>query len=186
MKRSELIRPVAVGLAFLLAMIAALKLVYLLFPGLESGLQKFVEAWGLLGVFVGVFVGSSLFPFPTDAFFVSAVSLSKDAFAVAVVGIVAAFAGTLLNYFIARWFSRAFVEKIAGKKALEEARKLVDSYGPGAILVFGVIPVSPVFDSMTFVAGLGGMDAKKFAFYSFVSRVIHYGGLAMFAAKFFG
>jgi len=186
MKRSDLAKSAFFGIAIILLLVLGLKSVNYFFPGLDSQLQSFVASYGLAGVFVGVFVGSTLLPFPTDAFFVSTVSFSPDVFSVVAVAIVAAFSATLLNYFLARWLSKSVVEKWVGKEKISEARKWMDSYGPAAILLFGILPVSPFFDTMTFAAGLAEMDWKKFALFSLVSRIIHYGGLALFAAKIVG
>ncbi|MFA6049058.1 MAG: VTT domain-containing protein [Candidatus Micrarchaeia archaeon] len=184
MKHSEILRATLFGVGSLLLMIVAMKFFSGFFPGLHAQLQGFVAAYGLWGVFAGVFVGSTIFPFPTDAFFVSTVSLSGEPLAVFGVSVAAAFIAGLLNFFIAKWFSKRFVEKLAGENAIGGAKKAMDSYGPFAILLFGIIPSSPVFDAMTFVAGLTGMDSKKFALYSLVSRTLHYGILAWLGASF--
>ncbi len=186
MKHSEILRATLFGIGSILLMVIAMKFFSGLFPGLHAQMQGFVAAYGLLGVFAGVFVGSTILPFPTDAFFVSTVSLSGNVFPVVAVSVAAAFLAALLNFFIAKWFSRRFVEKLVGEKGIAGAKAAMDSYGPFAILLFGIIPSSPVFDAMTFVAGLTEMDSKKFALYLIVSRVLHYGLLALVAAKVAG
>ena len=186
MKHKQFLLSAVSGVAVIFVLVLALRSLDQFFPGLDSQLESFVASYGLFGVFAGVFFGSTLFPFPTDAFFVSTVSLSRNAFEVTAVAILAAFVATLANYALARWLSKSVVEKWAGKQKLAEAAKWMDSYGPAAILLFGVLPVSPFFDTMTFVAGLAKMDLKKFALFSLVSRIIHYGGLALFAAKLLG
>ncbi len=174
------------GILLILLTLIAVDFVADRYPASFESAQAFVSANGLPGVFLLVFIGSTVLPFPTDVIYSVAIKLSKaNPVPVILVAVAAAFIASLLNYFLALALRHKFVERIVGKKELEEAKEMFDKYGPIPIVLFGIIPASPVFDPLTFVAGLTGMEFKKFAFYSLVSRVFHFGILAAITLQFF-
>lgn len=178
---AQVIRSIVVALVLVVAAIACLKAVNYFFPDLFTGVQAAVAAYGLFGAFIVVLLGSSLAPFPTDAFFISAVALSPDPLAFTIVAIIAAFIGGTVNYVLAYYLSTAWVEKQVGKHVVAEAKSWSDHWGPFALFFFGVLPVSAVIDPLTFVAGLTKMDFKSFALYSGAARIVHFAALALIA-----
>ncbi|OIO25756.1 hypothetical protein AUJ14_03485 [Candidatus Micrarchaeota archaeon CG1_02_55_22] len=179
--RKELARSVLVAIGLIVAALVCLKALNYFFPDLFTGIQAAVAAYGLFGAFIVVLLGSSLAPFPTDAFFVSAVTLSPEPVLFVAVAMVAAFLGGFINYALAFYLSEAWVEKQVGKSVLAEAKGWFDHWGPFAIFFFGVLPISAIIDPLTFVAGLARMDVKTFALYSAAARVVHFGVLALIA-----
>lgn len=180
--RGNLVRSTLVAIGLVVLMLLALKLLSLAFPSLALDISKLVNGWGLFGVFVTIFIGSSLLPFPTDATFVVLVSTASNPMLVIAVSIIASFLSGLVNYALAFALTRSWVEQKMGKEPVEEAKEWLDAQGPWAIIIFGVIP-NPLIDTMTFVAGLGKMDLKKFALYSAVARTLHFGLLAYLALQ---
>ncbi len=188
MKKHELdlAKSFAIGILAVLVTLLAIEAISVLAPGLYGDARKTIEQWGLAGVFIGVFLGSTALPFPTDLFFITAVNLSSTVGGkVSMVGVavVASFLAALLNYWLAFLFREKFVHRFVSQDQLDSARQWFDKYGPFPILFFGVIPSSPVFDPITFIAGLTGMDFKQFALYSLVSRFLHFALLALLAAR---
>ncbi len=181
-RHAKLVKSSIVAVALIVAMLLALKLLPSVFPNLTADIGKFNNDWGLFGVFVTVFLGSSLLPFPTDLVFTGLVSTSSAPMLVLLVSIVASFVSGLVNYALAFALTRSWVEKRMGKETVKEAKDWLDAWGAWAILIFGVIP-NPIIDTMTFVAGLGKMNLKKFALYSLVARVLHFGLLAYLALQ---
>lgn len=174
----------ALGLGLLLIFLVVFALDYLAekFPESFKIAEKFVTEYGVAGVFVAVLIGSTLLPSPTDALFIIAVKLSpNNMLPMVLAAIVAAFIGAIINYYMAFFLREKIVARFVKNHELHEAKDLLDKYGPLPILLFGIIPASPVFDPLTFVAGLAQMDFKKFAFYSLISRVLHFGALAVLA-----
>ena len=182
----SMLKATVAGILLILVALIAIDFLADRYPSTFDSAQQFVLQNGLPGIFVVVFIGSSLLPFPTDLVYSVAVKLSKaNPVPVIAVAVLAAFVASLVNYFLALVLRRKFVERMISKKELKEAKEMFDRYGPIPIVLFGVIPASPVFDPLTFVAGLTGMDLKKFAFYSLVSRVLHFGILAAITLQFF-
>ena len=181
--REKLVGSTLTAIALVIAMVVVLKLISVAFPDLAQQLSKLVEGYGLFGTFVAIFVGSSLLPFPTDAFFVSIVSLSANPLVILVIAIVASFLSGLVNYALASALSEAWVEKQLGKQLLGEAKHWFDSWGPWALVIFGTLPLSAIIDPLTFVAGLSKMNLGKFAVFSGISRILHFALLAFFALQ---
>ncbi len=88
--------------------------------------------------------------------------------------VIAATIGSFVNYFLAFFLSKKWVEKQFGKKVLGEAQAWFNQWGGWALIVFGVLPLTAVFDPLTFVAGVSRMEVRKFAVFIIASRVIHF------------
>ncbi len=182
----EIAKSVAIGIAAILVTLLAIEALSVLAPNIYGDVKTTVAQWGVIGVFVGVFLGSTALPFPTDLLFVTAINLAPDLstkLLFTIVAIIAGFLGAILNYWLARAFREKLVYHFINPKQLEGAKKWFDKYGPLPILIFGIIPASPIFDPITFVAGLTGMNFKEFTIYSFASRVLHFAVLALIAVK---
>lgn len=173
---------VAAAIAFVIATFALFAALDYFFPDSLATLKSIVSQHGLAGDFVLVFLGSTPLPFPTDAFFISGIALSNEPVAFTLVAILAAFIAGLFNYALALLLSKKWVEKQVGKQKLAEAKALFDAYGAWAILFFGAIPFSIIVDPLIFVAGVARMDFKKFVLWMLLTRIIHFGALAV-AAK---
>jgi len=162
----EIAKSVIIGLVTIMITLLAIEALSIFAPNLYGDVKTTVTQWGVTGVFVGVFLGSTALPFPTDLLFVTAVNLVPDLstkLLFTVVAIIAGFLGAILNYWLARVFREKLVYKFVNPSQLEGAKKWFDKYGPLPILIFGIIPASPIFDPITFIAGLTGMDFKQFA-----------------------
>ncbi len=182
----ELAKSFALGIVIMLIALLAIEALSVIAPEIYGDAKTTISQWGVLGVFIGVFIGSTVLPFPTDVFFATAVNLSENfgnKLTIVGVAIIASFIGALINYFLAFYFREKFVHSVVSEKQLKEAKDWFDKYGPFPILFFGIIPASPIFDPITFIAGLTGMDAKEFVLYSFASRVLHFGLIAVLAAQ---
>ncbi len=189
MKREhwEIAKSFAIGLVLILIALFAVETVSILAPEIYGDARETVSKWGAPGVFVGVLLGSTLLPFPTDLFFATAVNLSQEfntKLLLTGVAVAAAFIGAMINYGLASYFREKFVHSVVSEKQLKEAKNWFDKYGPFPILFFGVIPASPIFDPITFIAGLTAMNPKQFALYAFISRFLHFGLIAILAFQF--
>jgi len=178
-RHAELLQQAAVGIALILLALLAVDFLAAQFPQGYQAAEDFVRDNGLPGVFLIVLLGSSILPFPTDLAYSVAIKLSAtNPLPVIAVAIIAAFLGSMMNYYLAYYLRQKFISRFITEKDLKGAEEMFDRYGPIPIVLLGVIPASPVFDPLTFVAGLVRMEAHKFAMYSFISRILHFGLLA--------
>ncbi|HLD76282.1 MAG TPA: VTT domain-containing protein [Candidatus Norongarragalinales archaeon] len=184
-QKKELLKAAVLGLLLIFVLIFALDYLAAEFPQSYKIAEKFIQDYGLTGLFLVILVGSTLLPSPTDALFVIAMKISSaNALPIIGVSVVAAFIGAVFNYYLAYFLREKIIKYFVKNNELTEAKDLLDKYGAVPILLFGVIPASPVFDPLTFVAGLAKMDFKSFALFSLLSRIIHFGVLAFLALRF--
>lgn len=178
-RQREMLKHTAFGIAVILMALVALDILSSEFPQSYQAAESFIKTYGLAGLFIIVFLGSSILPFPTDVSYAIAVKLfGSNLWPVFLTAVAAAFISSLINYWLAFYLREKFVGRVLSHNQLNEAKDMFDKYGPIPIVLFGVIPASPVFDPLTFVAGLVKMDFRKFAMYSLVSRILHFGLLA--------
>lgn len=184
-KGHELVKHFALGILFIILALVAIEALGHFAPGIYGDAKATIKQYGVPGVFVGVFLGSTILPFPTDLFYTTAINLGEGfegKTVIVIVAIIAAFVATMLNYGLARLLRDKLVGRFVDKKQLEEAKEWFDKYGPWPIVLLGIIPAAPVFDPLTFAAGLTGMDIKKFALYSLLSRILHFAIIALLAS----
>jgi len=183
--KDQVIKSAIIGFGLILLALVVLEWFAQAYPSTYVSLESIVLQYGLLGTFALIFLGSSIVPFPTDLVFTYTAALSPNIWLLVLVAVVASTLGALVNYALALLLREKFVTKFVKEKELEQARELVDKYGPWAILVFGVLPVSAFIDPLTFLAGLSKMSFKKFFAYLVASRVLHFGLLALLASSLF-
>lgn len=174
----QMFKSVFVALASILAVLVLLKLSSMLFPNAVEQIRSLVGERGLFGTFVIVLIGSTLLPFSVDVYFVASLQVFRDVLALTIVAIIASYIGAFVNYFLALFLTEKWVEKQFGKQVLSEARNWFNAWGGWALLVFGVLPLSAVFDPLTFIAGLSKMDVRKFALFTFIAKTLHFALLA--------
>lgn len=182
----ELAKSFILGIAVILITLWAIEAVSVFAPSIYGDAKATISQWGAPGVFVGVFLGSTLLPFPTDLFYITAVNLAQstnDKIVMFVIALIAGAIGAMVNYWLARVFREKFVHNFVSEQQLAEAKRWFDKYGPYPILIFGIFPASPVFDPVTFIAGLTGMDFKEFSVFAIASRAIHFALLALIASN---
>ena len=177
--KHQLVKNAAYALLLLFAVLAAIKLAVMAFPDLVGQVRAIAGEYGLFGTFVVVLLGSTLLPFSVDVYFLASLTVFSDPFALFAVAVIAAVIGGFINYFLAVFLSKTWVEKQLGKKAVDDARDWFNQWGGVALLLFGVLPLSAVFDPLTFIAGMSRMDVKKFGAFLVVSRVGHFALLAL-------
>ena len=168
----------AIAIGGLLASLLAIKLISLFFPNLVDGVRAAVGDYGLFGTFVVVLLGSTLLPFSVDVYFIASLQVFKDPLALTAVSVVAGTIGSFVNFFMAYFLSKKWLEAQLGRQTVLEASEWFNAWGGWALLLFGALPLSVIFDPLTFIAGLSKMDLKKFAVFVIVARIIHFGLLA--------
>lgn len=145
----------------------------------------------IIGLCVVIFVESSIFPvLPGDSLlftaglFVMQGSIETPLWLVCVLVIVAALAGNLVGYFIgykagpalfkrpdSRFFKREHVDK---------THAFLEKHGPKAIVLARFVPFVRTF--ITWIAGIGRMDMKRYFFYTAVGGVAWAGGVTLLGA----
>lgn len=132
-----------------------------------------VSQFGYPGIFIMMLLESSFFPFPSEVVMVPAGYLAfkgqMSMTMVILLGIAGSLAGALLNYYLAVWLGRPFLERF-GKYLLLTPEKLerVDRFFTkhGEISTFIGRLITVVRQYISFPAGLARMHLGKFLFFT--------------------
>jgi membrane protein YqaA with SNARE-associated domain len=151
-------------------------------PTIYRGLGEIVKVYGLAGVFILTYIGSTLVPFPIDTFFAISLKLSEVPLFIVLATIIAYVFGALTNFYLAKLLREKWVEKHVKKSTLEKTSKWFNKYGILSLLIFGLLPI-PLFDPITFMAGLSGMNEKKFVILVGLSKTIYFTTWALIILK---
>ena len=99
----------------------------------------------------------------------------------------AAVLGNSLNYAIGRWLGRRFFTDQGSRwlnpAHLEKAHAFYERHGGPAVILSRFVPIVRTY--VPFVAGMGGMHARRYTMFNVAGGVLWVGGLA-YAGYFFG
>ena len=99
----------------------------------------------------------------------------------------AAVLGNSVNYGIGRWLGHRFFRdkgaRLLNPAHLEKAHAFYERHGGPAVVLSRFIPIVRTY--VPFVAGMGGMDARRYTTFNVAGGVLWVGGLA-YAGYFFG
>ena len=136
--------------------------------------------WGLLFIFVFMAIESSFVPFPSEVVMIPAgflaargeLGLGSPIAAVAVaiaVGVLGSLAGAYVNYYLALWVGKPFLEKY-GKwfflkpAALERACEVFNRYGAATTFVCRMVPA--IRQLISIPAGIAKMPLGSFTLFT--------------------
>ncbi len=173
-KNSLILKSFLISIAAVIAIVFVLNFLGNVFPEAFDKLKVLADQYGLLGIFLVMFVGGTLFPLPVDAFYIFLIQISSFPFLILLVSIIASFFSGIVNYYIGYFLQDKIFGRLIKKESLDKTKKLFDKYGPIAIIIFGAIPLSPVEDPISLLSGLVKMDKKKFALYWLISRILSF------------
>jgi membrane protein DedA with SNARE-associated domain len=135
-----------------------------------------VQHWGYLGIFVMMLVESSFVPFPSEVALIPAGYLASkglmDPYAATATGLAGSLAGAFVNYGLALWLGRGFLERLTrferlvplGTGSLEVAERYFERHGEVTTFVCRLLP--GVRQLISVPAGLARMNVPRFAFYT--------------------
>ena len=134
--------------------------------------------WVVPGVALVLFVESGLlFPFlPGDSLIFTAALLHEEfgfgVWTLVVVGIIAAFLGVQVGYWLgAKFGRRLFTDdaRILKTEYMERAEEFFDKWGAVSLVLSRFVPIVRTF--VPLAAGIARMDYKKFVFYNTVAAI---------------
>lgn len=145
------------------------------------------EQLGYLGIFIGMFLESTLFPIPSEIIMIPAgIASSKGSLNIYLVtffGIIGNVAGAVFSYYLAFFLGRKIILKI-GKyffikpQTIENIEEFFKNYGNISVFMGRLLPGFRHFISLP--AGLAKMNFRLFFFYTTLGATIWTSILAFF------
>lgn len=152
-------------------------MIFELLQNLYSSLLLIIENFHYLGIFLGMTIESSFFPFPSEAILIPAGSLIKQGsmnlFLVFFLSVIGSLTGALINYSIAFFIGRKGVERLVSKyghflfikqKSLRKSDRYFEKNGEITTFIGRLFPV--VRQLISLPAGFSKMHLGRFCLYT--------------------
>ncbi|MFT5703218.1 MAG: membrane protein DedA with SNARE-associated domain [Rickettsiales bacterium] len=138
-----------------------------------------IDKIGYLGIFIGMFLESSFFPFPSEIIMVPAgvaASYGKfNIYLVIICGTAGSLSGAIFNYSLAFYFGRPILFKIGkfffiSEKTINKFEKFFNDHGSFSTFTGRLVPGIRQYISLP--AGIAKMNFGKFCLYTFAGSAI--------------
>lgn len=150
-----------------------------LFDSLIEFLIAFIDQIGYLGIFIGMFLESTLVPIPSELIMIPAgISAAQGGFNIyiaTIVGIIGNVAGAVFSYYLAKYIGRTILLKI-GKyffvkpATITKIEDFFENHGPISVFIGRLLPGFRHFISIP--AGIAKMNIKSFYLYTSAGSAI--------------
>lgn len=141
-------------------------------------------AWGDLGVFVAMFLESSIVPIPSEAIVIAAGAIGLPLVSIVIFGSCGAVLGSCVGYALGRYAAMPLIFKF-GKFILikphhiEKAEAFAKKYGSWSVLIGRILPIVP-FKVFSIASGIVRIPFIPFILFTFIGVVPRIFILAIF------
>jgi len=150
-------------------------------------LVGFIKELGDIGVFIGMFLESSIVPIPSEVVIIGASSVGVPLISIVLLGSLGATLGGMLGYLLGRYAAMPVILKY-GKFVLikphhiEKAEKFSKKYGVCSVLIGRILPVVP-FKVFSIAAGITKIPFVPFVICTLVGVIPRIFILSMFGVS---
>jgi membrane protein DedA with SNARE-associated domain len=142
---------------------------------LNEQVLNLIREYGALGVFVGMFLESSVLPIPSEFVLAGAGAMQIPILTIIIFGSIGSTMGSAIGYSIGRYGGRPFIDAygkyiLITPEKLAAAEKWVEKYGPFAVFLSRLIPFIP-FKVFSISAGIIRMSFIPFLLYTFLGMI---------------
>src|SRR3989338_3677179 len=133
-----------------------------------------IVSYGATGVFIGMFLESSIIPIPSELVLVTAGMSGIPLWEITLFGALGSTAGAAIGYYIGRG-GRPAINKygkymLLTEKRLENAEQWATRRGRWAVLITRLIPFMP-FKVFSIIFGVMKIDIKEFLLFTFIGAL---------------
>lgn len=154
---------------------------------LQSKILEFVNHFGDLGVFIGMFFESSIVPIPSEVIIMGAAAAGITISSIVIFGSLGATFGAILGYSIGRYGAKPLIARY-GKFILikpchiERAELFAKKYGSFSVFIGRIVPVVP-FKVFSIAAGIIKIPLPQFLIYTVLGVIPRIFILSIFGAS---
>lgn len=147
---------------------------------------EIIRAWSDPGVFVAMFLESSIVPLPSEVVVAGAAAAGIPLFSILVFGSLGSTCGAMVGYALGRYAAMPVIIRF-GKYVLikphhiEKAEAFARKYGVWSVLIGRVLPIVP-FKVFSIAAGISGISFWPFVLYTTLGVLPRMYLLAVFGA----
>ena len=146
-----------------------------------------VNQFGDIGVFIGMFLESSVVPIPSEAVVIAASSIGIPVWSIVIWGSIGATLGSMVGYSLGRYAAMPIILKY-GKFVLikphhiEKAENFMKKYGVYSVLIGRVLPIVP-FKVFSIAAGITRISFVPFIICTLIGVIPRMFLLAVFGVS---
>lgn len=152
-----------------------------------EALQAFLLNWsyditdkyGLLGVVIVVFIGTTPIPIPAEIISLSFLKTGVQPWFLATISAIGATFGGLITYYIGMDITKFAKLEKKYRKQIKIAHAWLERHGELAIAIFAMTFLP--YDAIALLAGSAKMDKAKFIIATFLGRIVRYTAVMYFA-----
>lgn len=154
--------------------------------GLQGNMTGLITDLGDFGVFVAMFLESSILPIPSEAIVIAAGAIGIPLLSIVIFGSLGSTCGAIIGYLLGKYAAMPVILKF-GKFILikphhiKKAEEFANKYGAWSVLIGRIIPVVP-FKVFSIAAGITGLSFLPFVVFTLLGVVPRMYLLALFGA----
>lgn len=142
---------------------------------IHQRILELVTGFGDLGVFIGMFLESSIVPIPSEVIIVGAGAMGVPILSILIFGSLGATAGSMAGYFLGRYAATPVILKygrfvLIKPHHIARAEEFAKKYGSMSVLIGRVLPIVP-FKVFSIAAGITKIPPAPFIIWTLVGVV---------------